>query len=125
MIFDSDILIWYFKRNEKAALLLNDVTARTISTQTYMEIMQGARSKVEQVIIRETLKVSNFRILALTDAIGHRATIYIEEYALSHGLRSGDALIAATAFEYGETLATGNAKHFQCIPGLELEIFKP
>ena len=49
----------------------------------------------------------------------------IEEYALSHGLRAGDALVAATAAEHGLTLCTSNAKHFSPIRDLKIRVFKP
>ena len=53
------------------------------------------------------------------------SAVYIEQYALSHGLRAGDAIIAATAAEHGVTLCTGNAKHFNSIQDLKTKIFKP
>lgn len=57
--------------------------------------------------------------------IGHRALIYIEEYALSHGLRAGDALIAATATENNMTLCSSNSKHFKPIKDLKIKVFRP
>ena len=49
----------------------------------------------------------------------------IDRYALSHGLQLGDALIAATALEYGLTVLTANDKHFNAIEGLMVEVFTP
>jgi hypothetical protein len=49
----------------------------------------------------------------------------IEEYALSHGLRAGDALVAATAAEHGLTLCTCNAKHFSPIRDLKIRVSEP
>lgn len=46
-------------------------------------------------------------------------------YALSHGLQLGDALIAATALEYGLPVLTANTKHFGQIEGLQVEAFVP
>jgi predicted nucleic acid-binding protein len=41
-------------------------------------------------------------------------------YAISHGLRIPDALIAATAMEENLTLVTANIKHFSFIKDLSL-----
>jgi predicted nucleic acid-binding protein len=52
------------------------------------------------------------------DAICRHAMALMREYRLSQGLALPDALIAATALESGETLATRNAKHFASISGI-------
>jgi len=57
--------------------------------------------------------------------IGHRALIYVEEYALSSNMRSGDAIIAATAVENNMILVSSNVKHFKVISELQLLAFKP
>jgi len=54
-----------------------------------------------------------------------RAIYLMERYALSHGLRLGDALIAATADIRGETLLTANTAHYKIIPGVTVEPFRP
>ena len=66
-----------------------------------------------------------FITLPLTENIGHRALIYIQEYTLSHGLRAGDAIIAATAAENNMTLVSSNAKHFKPVKELKLKVFTP
>ena len=124
MLFDTDVLIWVQRGNPKASDLIDENPKRAVSIQTYMELLQGAQSKKQHVVIRDFLKDFHFEIVPLTENIGHRASIYVEDYALSHGIRAGDAMIAATAMENNLVLATGNAKHFQCIPGLKLKIFK-
>jgi predicted nucleic acid-binding protein len=45
----------------------------------------------------------------------------LKRYAKSDGLRTFDALIAATAIEEGLTLLSKNRKHFQMIGELNLE----
>jgi predicted nucleic acid-binding protein len=50
---------------------------------------------------------------------------FIEEYSLSQGVRTGDAIIAATAVENSLVLATANFKHFKAIKELNLYVFKP
>jgi len=85
---------------------------------------------------RRPLRVSGRQHADGDDALGRepqrrakhgqeRAAVYIEEYALSHGLRAGDALVAVTAAEHGLTMCTGNAKHFRPIRDLEIRVFKP
>jgi predicted nucleic acid-binding protein len=125
MIFDTDIFVWHFRGDSGATKLLNQVEEIHISLMSYMELMQGARSKQEAQNIRLLLRQLSCGILPLTENIGYRAAIYIEDYALSHGLRAGDAIIAATAFENGLALYSSNEKHFKMIQGLDLQVFHP
>ena len=90
-----------------------------------MELLQSAQNKNQHKYIFSFIKDFNFIILPLTENIGHRASIYVEEYSLSHGVRAADAIIAATAVEYGLTLYSANKKHFKPIKELSLKIFKP
>jgi predicted nucleic acid-binding protein len=125
MIFDTDILIWCQRGHMGAAELMNQEDDLMISTQTYLELLQSAVSKKQHIHTLDFLRDYHFITLPFTPAISHRASIYIEAYALSHGLKAGDAIIGATAAEHNLTLATGNTKHFRCIPGLKLYTFKP
>lgn len=125
MLFDTDILIWIQKGNEKAANLVESENSRFISIQTYMELFQCARSKKEHKIVRNFLQELEFTILPLTENIGHRAAVYIEEYTLSCSLRSGDAIIAATSIENNLVLSTGNHKHFKDIKDIQIKTFRP
>ena len=124
MLFDTDIIIWVQRKNLKAARLIDRAPTREISIQTYMELMQCARSKKEHIVIAKFLHSFNFQVLPLTENIGHRAAVYIEEYTLQNGLRAGDAIIAATAVESNLILSSGNAKHFKCIKDLQLKTFR-
>jgi predicted nucleic acid-binding protein len=54
-----------------------------------------------------------------------RASFYVEEYALSHGPRARDAIIATTAAENKMPLVSSNAKHSRPIKELGLKVFKP
>ena len=125
MIFDTDILIWSQHHHLKAKELILDDEERVISLQTYMEFLQGARSLKEMQLFKDMLSEARFSVLSLSENIGHRASIYIEEYAIPSGLRAGDALIAATAMEHNLVLATGNRKHFQMIRDLKIHAFHP
>jgi len=96
-----------------------------LSAVTYIELVQGCRSKTELAQIKKGLTMSRAHVLPMTAGITERAMALIESHALASGLQLGDALIAATALEHGLTLLTGNKKHFAKLPGLTLEIFKP
>lgn len=125
MLFDTDILIWVQRGNPRAASLVDQTPDRRISVQTFMELLRGAQSKNQQVQTKNFLQEYNFEVLPLTERIGHRASIYVEEYSLTSGLRAGDAVIAATAVENSLVLSTANRKHFRSINELQLRIFKP
>jgi len=125
MIFDTDILIWVQKGNEKAARLIEKTEDRYLSIQSYMELLQGAKNKTHHKYVKDFICEFEFSILPLTENIGHRALIYVEEYALSSGMRAGDAIIAATAVENNISLSSSNVKHFKVVKELELKAFKP
>ena len=123
MIFDTDVLIWMTRGNVKAARLFDSDPNRAVSIVTCMELYHGVRDKRELASTRELL--SEFDVIALTENIGYRACIYMEQLALKIGLDPMDAQIAATAIEHQRTLCTGNAKHYRHIPDIDLQVFRP
>jgi hypothetical protein len=125
MIFDSDILIWVQRGNEKAARLIEKDEDRHLSIQSYMELLQGAKNKTHHKYVKDFISEFEFSILPFTENIGHRALIYVEEYALSSNMRAGDAIIAATAVENNMTLVSSNVKHFKVVNELHLKAFRP
>lgn len=125
VIFDTDIFIWIQRGHVKAARLVERENERLLSVQSYMELLQGAQNREQHAYTRAFLRDFGFRTLPLSENIGHRASVYIEQYALSHGLRAADALVAATAAENGLTLCSSNGKHFRAIDGLDLKVFRP
>ncbi len=125
MIFDTDILIWLQRGNWRAGEFFNEQKERFISAQSYLELFQYAENREQQRTARKVLFELSIKVLPFNENISHRAMTYIDEYGLSHGLDGGDALIAATAVEYNQPLATGNAKHFRAIKDLQLKVFKP
>ena len=125
MIYDTDILIWVQRGNEKAAKLIDKDEEKYLSIQSYMELLQGAKNKMHHKYVKDFISEFEFSILPLTENIGHRALIYVEEHALSSNMRSGDAIISATAVENNMTLVSSNIKHFKAVKELELKAFKP
>lgn len=125
VIFDTDIFIWVQRGNLKAAHLIEGEDERLLSVQSYMELLQGAENRRQHEQTKSFLRDFGFSTLPLSENIGHRAAVYVEEYGLSHGLRAGDAIVAATATEHGVILCTSNAKHFSPIRDLKTRIFRP
>jgi hypothetical protein len=125
MIFDTDIFIWAQRGNEKAAKLFEKEEEKYLSVLTYMELLQNAKNKTQHKYTKDFLTAFGFIVLPLTENIGHRASIYVEEYTLLSSLGSGDAIIAATAVENNMILASSNAKHFRVIKELQFKAFKP
>lgn len=125
MLFDTDVLIWILRGNAKAARLIDETRDRHVSIVTFMELLQGARDKREIRLIKSFVSGLGFRTLPLTENIGHRAAIYMEEFGLSSGLRVADALIAATAAENSLTLCSGDRSHYRPLSELVLRVFRP
>jgi predicted nucleic acid-binding protein len=81
-----------------------------------MELIIGCRNAAE--LRRLRVFRERFEIRGLSATIGETAVGLLYQYRLSHGLLLADALIAATALEYRETLYTKNGRYFRMISGL-------
>jgi predicted nucleic acid-binding protein len=125
MLIDTDVLIWLLRGRASANHLLQRLQSVTLSAITYMELVQGLRNKEEFRLLRQTIHEEEWDILPVDENISHRATVYIENYALSHGLLLADALIAASAVESGYTLVTANSRHYRMIPEIAVKTYRP
>jgi len=100
-LIDTDMMIDVSRRNADAAAYVDSLDDITISIITAHELIVGARNQRDADGI---------------DAhITGRAYQLLERHVKSDGLRTFDALIAATAIENGFTLVSKNRKHFQMI----------
>ena len=125
MLFDTDVLIWVLRGNRQAAEIVEANEDRCVSIVTYMELLQGARDRREVKSIQGFLADLAFQMVPLSENIGHRASIYMEEYGLKAAMGMADALLAATAVESRRTLCTANRKHYGSIGELDLRVFRP
>ncbi len=125
MIVDTDVLIWFLRGREHAAIFLDDLDRISLSAVTYMELVQGMRNNRELQLFRRTLSRKRWSVLAINETICSRAMTYVEQHFLSDALQMADALIAATCIEHGEPLATANVKHFRPIRELVIEPYLP
>ena len=102
-----------------------DTPQRAISAVTYMEYVPFCRNKQELAIFEKMLKALSITIHEIDADISYQARQLVKQYALSHSMEMGDALIAATALAKNEVLCTSNIKHFSVVPRLILEQYYP
>jgi len=123
MVIDTDILIDHFHNNRFATTFVEEALLAgqelLISVATVAEILAGMRPGEEKDT--EAL-LSLFKICSADEPIARTAGSYLKEYAASHKLDLGDALIAATAAHKGVGLATRNASHY---PMTDLQVIIP
>jgi predicted nucleic acid-binding protein len=125
VIFDTNILIYADRGVLSAKELIMNTRERSISAVTYMEYVPFCRNKRELAVFEKMLRALQFTIHEIDHSISYHARQMVRQYALSHSIEMGDALIAATALKNHELLCTGNAKHFTPISGLRLEHYSP
>ncbi len=123
-IIDTDILIDAGRGDNTAIACLQRLeqqSALATSAVTQMELIVGCRNKAELRDLDSFLQ--RFQVLKLTEQISERAVGLLQQYRLSHGLLIADALIAATALEFGEPFITKNQRDFRFIAGLNLQSY--
>jgi predicted nucleic acid-binding protein len=125
VIFDTNILIYADRGVVSAKALIMETQQRSISAVTYMEYVPFCRNKRELMVFEKMLKALQFTIHEVDHAISYQARQLVRQFALSHSMEMGDALIAATALAHKELLCTSNSKHFGQINGLILDRYLP
>ena len=125
MIIDTDVMIWFFRGNQKAIDFVMDAMPFSISIVTYMELVQGMHSKRELTKMKKAFADMNVEIVPLSEEISLRASDYVEAYSLSHSVELADALIAGTCVVENDTLVTANDKHYRVVQGLQMTVFRP
>ena len=127
MLFDTDVLIWYFRGNEGAASFIESVPyeERATSSLCTMELIQGCQDKRELRTIKSFLQKNISTIVRPDRAVAEKAMALLEVYTLSAGLRTVDSIIAASAMVSRCALVTANTRHFSVISGLTVVRFIP
>ena len=121
MIFDTNVLIYADRGVASAKELIMRTQQRSISAVTYMEYVPFCRNKKELAIFEKMLTTLQFTIHEIDATISYQARQLVRQFALSHSMEMGDALIAATAIVHHELLCTSNIKHFSQVNGLMLD----
>jgi tRNA(fMet)-specific endonuclease VapC len=122
LVLDTDVLIEILRGDSRAGEWLASVESLVIGIPVivWMEILVGARDKQEQRVFTELL--AQYSILHLESGNSERARQWFEQFHLSHGVGILDCLIAAIAFGLRKPFYTFNLKHFQVIPGLDVQV---
>jgi len=92
---------------------------------SYLELLYGARDSSDLRAVRTLVADLFAEVIPISESVSGPAVHLMESYVLAHRLDVSDAVIAATALDRHETLATANGKHFRFILGLDLKIFRP
>lgn len=124
-LIDTDVLIWYLRGNENAYTLIHSIGNFCVSSVTYMELVQGMRTKNELRALQKVFKQWNVKTIFISEEISAKALFYMEEYFLSHSMQLADSLIASTATQYGMKLITANDKHYKIIKEIDIKVFRP
>lgn len=114
VLVDSDILIEVSRARDEVILarweqLSSSDTALLCSPVTVAELWQGARRQEHPTLNALFVAV---HCIPIDIKIGQRAGDYLRQYAKSHRVELGDALIAATVFIHKLELWTRNCKHY-------------
>ena len=113
MIVDTTILVDLFRNNEKAKKFLLKEQNTLISRISLMELVYGSPSKKALELIKQQILSLNIQIIEISEAISYKAGEIFEDYFHSTGIGIIDSIIAATAINLNETVATHNLKHFK------------
>jgi predicted nucleic acid-binding protein len=114
VLVDSDILIEVSRARDEAVLarwdeLSQSDAALLCSPVTVAELWRGARPREHPTL---NALFAAIHCIPIDIKIGQRAGDYLRQYANSHHVELGDALIAATAFIHKLELWTRNRKHY-------------
>lgn len=117
-LIDTNILIGVLRGDSELATFVESLDC-AIDTTIYVELIQGAKNKIEVARIERT--IGQFQLFHFDENISRRTIDLIRAYSKSHGLMFGDAVIAATCLENNLQLVTFNAKDFRFIKGLRIK----
>lgn len=105
-LYDTNILIDYLNGIKAARTELSSATDPAISVVTWIEVMAGVSSPIENAVRRF---LATFRQLAVTSEVAEQAVAVRRAVKI----KLPDAIILATAQVDGRTLVTRNTRDFR------------
>ena len=120
VLCDTNIFINWFNQHEPTIGKLQEIGLENIAVSviTIMELIEGVDNKQQLQQLKK--KISNYYIVDFNENISKLSLQYIESYNLSHSINIPDAIIGASAVEFGLKLFTYNTKDFKFLPGINL-----
>ena len=114
VLIDSDILIEVSRARDQTLLarwveLSSSETVIVSSPVTVAELWHGARAHEQKAL---NALFAGMTCIPIDAEIGRHAGDYLRQYAKSHHVELGDALIAATASIHKAELWTRNRRHY-------------
>ena len=120
-LVDTDVLVDCLRGTIPAQVWLKQFAQQpaAVPAPAAMELVMGCRDRTELEHIQRFL--STFEVVWPDASDFAAAYQLLLSHRLSSGLNIPDCLIAATALRRSARLYTFNLKHFQVVPGLEVE----
>jgi predicted nucleic acid-binding protein len=127
LIFDTDILIWFMRKDLASARFVDSIplVERRLSAVTVLELFYSCQNTASLNEVQKLVSDLFAEVIPLSETITESALQIMTRFVLSRRPGAHDVLIAATALHRQEQLATANRKHFDFIPGLDLKVFRP
>jgi predicted nucleic acid-binding protein len=117
ILIDTDVMVDFLRGHPKAAAIIQTSSNRIIlSSIVVAELYAGVRGDDELNTLDNL--ISLFRVIAVSPILAKAGGLYKRDYAKSHGIGLGDAIIAATADSENAELKTLNTKHYPMFKGL-------
>jgi hypothetical protein len=118
VLVDTDVMVDFLRGFPKAVALVHAQSARIIlSSIVAAELYAGVRGDGELITLDSLIQL--FRVVPVSPELARAAGLYKRDYAKSHGVGLGDAIIAATAQAENADLNTLNTKHYPMIKRLK------
>ncbi len=123
-LLDTNVIIYAYSEHPTYLHFLRTVAGKTLgmSMITYIEILVGARSDIEERELENFL--DNFRLVPITSPIAKEIARWIRRKK-QKGLRHpgvSDTIIGQTALSQNVPLVTNNPKDFSAFKSLKLII---
>lgn len=122
ILLDTDILVDYFRKYEKAQRFFEEL--RKIDCVVYFsaitetELLAGKECNAIEIRARLLDFLSNFTKISVNNPIAMKAG----DFRRVHGIKTADAIIAATAFFMKANLITRNAADYKGVKEINVKV---